>query len=85
MSRKVTVDELREKLEEIIAEVKAGESVTIVEEGRSIASVAPVSSHAGVPYPFRNFDFGSRPTGLTSDVTELIRQDRDSESEKYGI
>jgi prevent-host-death family protein len=85
MSRKVTVEELREKLEEIIAEVKGGESITIVEQGRSIANVAPVTSYRGVRYPFRNFDFGSRPARLTTDVTELIREDRDSESEKYGI
>jgi prevent-host-death family protein len=85
MSRKVTVEELREKLEEIIAEVKAGETVTIVEEGRTIASVAPVSSYRGVAYPFRDFDFGSRPANLTVDVTDIIREDRDSESEKFGF
>jgi antitoxin (DNA-binding transcriptional repressor) of toxin-antitoxin stability system len=85
MSRKVTVEELKDHIDVIIAAVKAGESITIVEGGRSIATVGPVSSNGGVRSPFRNFDFGARPAKLRTDVVDLIREDRDSESEKYGI
>jgi antitoxin (DNA-binding transcriptional repressor) of toxin-antitoxin stability system len=87
MSRKVTVEELREKLEEILAEVKGGESITLIEDGRSIASVTPADIRS-VNTPFREFvrtfDAGPRPKNLTADVVELIREDRDSEFRKYG-
>lgn len=73
MSKEVTVDELREKLDAIIAEVEAGESVTIVRE-----------KTAGEPYPFRGFDPGPRPQNLRSDPTDLIREDRDAELRKQG-
>ena len=81
MSKYITVAELREKLEEIIAEVEAGESVTIVREiqdGRSVVQ-------QGKRYPFRDIDFGPRPKNLRSDPTDLIREDRDSELRKHGL
>ena len=85
MSKEVTVEELRERLDEIIAEVEAGESVTLLKDGVGIASVTPVRARRGVEYPFRNFDFGHRPLKLTLDVVELIREDRDSELKKYSV
>ncbi|HYI10820.1 MAG TPA: hypothetical protein VEK57_17300 [Thermoanaerobaculia bacterium] len=87
MSKEVTVEELRERLDEVLTDVKAGETVTILENGRNIGTFGPTIRVAqrGVRYPFRNFDFGGRPKNLTSDVTELIREDRDSELKKHGL
>ncbi|HEY0157965.1 MAG TPA: hypothetical protein VGF28_11820 [Thermoanaerobaculia bacterium] len=78
MSKEVTVDELREHLEEIIAEVQAGESVMIVREKTE-------SRYTGTRFPFRGIDFGPRPKNLRSDPTDLIREDRDSEFRKHGL
>ena len=81
MSRYVTVEELREKLDEIIAEVQGGTSVTIVPEIRDGLPIV----QRGKRYPFRGIDFGERPEGLTSDSTDLIREDRDDEIRKHGF
>ena len=79
MSREVTVEELRENLEQIIAEVEAGESVTIVKE-RGRSGIA----QEGKMYPFRDFDPGPRPKNLRSDPVDLLREDRDDEIRKHG-
>lgn len=83
MSKQVTVEELREKLDELLAEVEAGESVTVVKDGRSIAHVASTTGTAGVRYPFRNFDFGSHPKKLKIDGAEIIIAER--ERERSGV
>lgn len=79
MSREVTVEELREKLEEIIAEVEGGERVTIVRE-RTAANEAPRKHFA-----FGDFDFGERPKNLRVDPAALIIEERERErsGEKY--
>ncbi|HEV7764768.1 MAG TPA: type II toxin-antitoxin system prevent-host-death family antitoxin [Thermoanaerobaculia bacterium] len=83
MSREVTVEELKEKLDELLAEVENGESVTIVKDGHSIAQFASTAGTGGVPYPFRNFDFGSRPKNLKTDAAEIIIAER--ERERSGL
>lgn len=83
MSREVTVEELKEKLDELLAEVEKGESVTIVKDGHSIAQFASTAGTGGVPYPFRNFDFGSRPKNLKTDPAEIIIAER--ERERSGL
>lgn len=87
MSKEVTVEELREHLEEIIAEVEAGEDVTIVRDGVRILNMQPTVVNRGVPYPFRDFDFGPRPAGLKMDPAELIIEERERErsGKKYGL
>lgn len=79
MSREVTVEELKEKLDELLAEVASGETVTIVKDGHSIAQFASTAGTGGVPYPFRNFDFGSRPKNLKTDAAEIIIAERERE------
>jgi prevent-host-death family protein len=76
MSREVTVDELRDQLDDILDAVERGESVSIRRNGRNIAALQPAPGRLGVRYPFRDFDFGSRPKGLKTDVVDLIREDR---------
>lgn len=41
MIKKVTVEELRENLEQFLSDVEGGESITIVREGRSIGTIGP--------------------------------------------
>jgi antitoxin (DNA-binding transcriptional repressor) of toxin-antitoxin stability system len=79
MSREVTVDELRESLEEIIAEVEAGQEVMIVPEKRNGVTIV----QRGRRFPFRDFVPGPRPKNLNTNAVDLIREDRDSEFEKY--
>lgn len=71
MSKEVTVAELRENLDEIIAQVEAGETVTIVHT-RSARKQPP-------RYPFRGLKITPLKKPLDIDVVELIRQDRDNE------
>jgi len=87
MSKQVTVEELREKLDELLAEVESGETVTIVKNGHPIAQFVGTAGTGGVRYPFRNFDFGSRPKNLKSDPAALIIEERERErsGEKYGL
>jgi hypothetical protein len=73
MSREVTVEELREKLDEIIAEVEAGGSVTVVREKRS------GSAHQGKMFPFRDIVISPLKRPIDIDAVDLIRQDRDDE------
>lgn len=83
MTRTVTVEELREKLEEIIAEVKAGETVTIVpdEQAANGAGVA----QKGKRFPFRDLKFEPLDLPFTVDAVKLIREDRDHELKKHGL
>jgi antitoxin (DNA-binding transcriptional repressor) of toxin-antitoxin stability system len=84
MSKTVTIEELREKLDELLAEVESGESVTIVKDGRSIAEFVRTNK---VRYPFRDFDFGPRPKNLKTDPAALIIEERERErsGKKYGL
>jgi hypothetical protein len=83
MSKEVTVEELREKLDELLAAVESGESVTITKDGQSIAEFTKTDGTGGVPYPFRDFDFGSRPKNLKIDGAEVIIAER--ERERSGL
>jgi antitoxin (DNA-binding transcriptional repressor) of toxin-antitoxin stability system len=85
MSRQVTVEELREKLDELLAAVEAGESVAIVRDGKQVMSIQP--SVVKARYPFRGFDFGPRPENLKTDAAELLIEERERErsGKKYGL
>jgi hypothetical protein len=80
MSREVTVEELRENLEQIIAEVEAGESVTIVKEPGQLRL-----SQEGKRFPFRDIVISPLKRPITIDVVDLIREDRDDEIRKHGF
>ncbi|HEX8252918.1 MAG TPA: type II toxin-antitoxin system prevent-host-death family antitoxin [Thermoanaerobaculia bacterium] len=80
MSREVTVEELRANLEEIIAEVEAGESVTIVKEPGQLSL-----SQKGKRFPFRDLVLPPLGKPVTIDAVDLIRQDRDDEIRKHGF
>lgn len=82
MSKEVTVDELRAQLDAILDAVEKGESVSIRRHGKNIAAIQPAVAR-GTPYPFRDFDFGTRPARLQTDVVSLIREDRDADAQKH--
>ncbi len=83
MSKQVTVKELRENLEALLAEVESGETLTVVREGKELVSMQPAKPR----YPFRGFDFGPRPKNLRTDAAALIIEERDRErsGKKYGL
>jgi prevent-host-death family protein len=87
MSKEVTVEELREHLEEIIAEVKGGESVTITEDGRSIATVQSNVPKRGKRFPFRDLKISPLDKPLSVDPVELLIEEREYErsGKKYGL
>ena len=78
--KKITVEELAADLKGHLAEVIDGETLTVTQEGREVATISPSTEQRGVPYPFRNFDPGPRPKNLKSDPVELLREDRDSDA-----
>lgn len=80
MNKTVTVEELRERPDALIEAIEEGEPVTIMREGKPLATFTPTArGYRGVPYPFRDFDFGPRPKNLTSDPAQLIIEERERE------
>jgi len=79
MSKEVTVQELIANIEAHVAEVKKGESLTIVDEGKPVATITP---HVK---PFRDLKFGPPPERLRTDPVDVIREDRDYERKKHGF
>jgi antitoxin (DNA-binding transcriptional repressor) of toxin-antitoxin stability system len=91
MSKVVTVEELRAHFDEHLAEVKRGETLTLVDGKSSIATLAPpddVIRYAHVPAPgsrLSDFKPSPRPKGLVTDALDLVNEDRDSEWAKNGL
>lgn len=81
MSKTVTVKELRENLEELIAEVEQGETLTVVRETNGLTL-----AQRGVRFPFRGFDPGP-PLDLPTDAVAALIEERDWErsNKKYGL
>ena len=75
MSREVTVEELRERLDEIIAAVEAGEEVKIVRKKNHGLTIV----QHGRPFPLRGFVSNEPRRRFSKGSTELLREDRDSE------
>jgi antitoxin (DNA-binding transcriptional repressor) of toxin-antitoxin stability system len=89
MSKELTVEELREKPDALIDAIDKGETVTITRDGKQIATTNPVlrTGYRGMPYPFRDFDWGPRPKMLDIDPAEIIIEERERErsGKKYGL
>ena len=77
MSRTVTVQELREKLEEIIAEVEAGGEVTVV--GKEMKPGGLTFVQLGRPYPFRDLEISPLPEPLGDLAVQMLIEERDRE------
>jgi prevent-host-death family protein len=60
MSARVPVRELNQNTSSVIARVKAGETITITQNGEEVATIAPKGGPVGTPvYPFRTDPMGS--------------------------
>ncbi|HEX6158883.1 MAG TPA: hypothetical protein VF111_01875 [Thermoanaerobaculia bacterium] len=90
MSKVVTVEELVEHIDELVEEVRRGETLTVVRDKESAAQ----ASHDAIrpvyvpPPDVRTGDFrptGPRPKGLVTDALTLVNEDRDGEWEKNGL
>jgi antitoxin (DNA-binding transcriptional repressor) of toxin-antitoxin stability system len=77
MSREVEVHELPKRINEIIAAIQAGESITYLRNGKSIGTFEPIVPHRGVPFPFRDFDPGPPIPGAAEEALRILREDRD--------
>ena len=87
MSKVVTVEELIADIATHIDDVKNGETLTIVQDGKEVATMTPPVAQKGVKYPFRDLKFGPRPTGLRTDPAQIIIDERDQErsGKKHGF
>ena len=88
MSKTVTVEELRENLEDVLSDAKAGEEISITLDGKEIARITgPTILRRGVPYPFRDLKITplSKPLGVDP-VEELIAErEHERSGKKYGL
>jgi antitoxin (DNA-binding transcriptional repressor) of toxin-antitoxin stability system len=89
MSKRITVEELAANLREHLEEVRAGETLAIVEEEQEIARLAPVPYVESLIRPpklpgrFQDVPIGPRPKNLRTDPAQIIIDERDYErSEK---
>ncbi len=85
MSKEITVEELIANIAAHLDEVKNGETLTIVQDGKQIATMKPHLSWESVKYPFRDLKFTPLKKPLSVDPTDLIREDRDYEEKKHGF
>lgn len=85
MSKQVTVKELRENLEELLAEVESGETLTVVNDDR-VAATGLRFAQRGIRFPFRGFDPGP-PLKLPVDPVAALIEEREYErsGKKYGL
>lgn len=87
MSKELTVEELREKPDELIAALDEGERVTIVRDGQEIGVFSPSSGlrivQKGTPYPFRDMQITPLSQPLDFDPVEELIKER--ERERSGV
>lgn len=83
MSKRVTVEELAADVRKHLAEVEEGETLTVTQEGREVATITPANVQRGVRYPFRNLKFTPLSKPLDLDPVELLIEDR--ERDRSGI
>ena len=84
--KSVTVEELREKLDEVIAEVNNGETVKITKDGDRFARLGPDLAFIPPREPgrFQDVPISPRPPNLTIDPVDVLIEDREWEWKKHG-
>lgn len=85
--KSVTIEELREKLDEVIAEVEKGETVYVTKDGQVLVKFTPAPAVIPPREPgrFQDVPISPRPKNLKTDPVEMVIEDRASELKKYGI
>ena len=91
MSKTVTVEELREKLEDRLEDVKQGESLRVVDHGTTIATIEPavrpdveIIRHDPA-LKLQDFKPGRPPKRLDSVEWLIAERDRERSGKKYGL
>jgi antitoxin (DNA-binding transcriptional repressor) of toxin-antitoxin stability system len=87
MINTVTVEELRENLDQVLSDVEAGVSITIVRDGHPVGTLGPTIVQRGMRYPFRGLDPGKGSKDLADEAVSLLIEERDYErsGKKYGL
>lgn len=87
MSKEIRLDQVAQKVDEIIDALDSGESVTIVHEGKPFTKVELPLEHRGVPYPFRDLEIAPLEKPLGVDPVEMLIEERERErsGKKYGL
>jgi len=78
MTKDVAIEELREKLDEVMDDVEHGATINVTRAGRAVATLAPLS----LTRPTKRLaDFvpGPRPKRLDFDAVEWLLEDRQHE------
>jgi antitoxin (DNA-binding transcriptional repressor) of toxin-antitoxin stability system len=79
MSRELTLEELRERPDELIDAIEKGEAVTITRDGKQIASVGPTIIRRADPRPLRDIKISPLSKPLDVDVVAELIAERDRE------
>lgn len=79
MIRKVTVEELREHLDDVLSDVEAGTSITILREGRPVGTLGPTIVQRGMRFPFRGLEPGTGSRELADEAVRLLIEEREYE------
>jgi antitoxin (DNA-binding transcriptional repressor) of toxin-antitoxin stability system len=83
--KSVTIEELRERLDEVIEEVENGETLSITRNGKTVFLMKPGLTITPPRLPGRPQDvkLGPPPKSLRTDAAQMIIDERDRErSEK---
>jgi antitoxin (DNA-binding transcriptional repressor) of toxin-antitoxin stability system len=84
MTRDVAIEELRDQLDQVMEDVRHGITVRVVEEGQSVAEIAPSNDPSTEELVWRPAtgslaDFiPPPPIAAVVDVVALLREDRDA-------
>jgi antitoxin (DNA-binding transcriptional repressor) of toxin-antitoxin stability system len=87
MSKELTVEELREKADELIDAIEHGETVAILQNGKPIGTYSPFIVQRGTGFPFRNLKIAPLEKPLGVDAVEILIEERERErsGKKYGL
>ena len=93
MSKRVTVEELRNRLDDHVAQLEQGETLTLLKDGQEIADIQPRPRRAlkierhDPALRLQDFKPGPRPKRLDFDAVDWLIDERERErsGKKYGV
>ncbi|HEX6101323.1 MAG TPA: hypothetical protein VF432_33715 [Thermoanaerobaculia bacterium] len=87
MSKELTVEELRERADELIDAIEHGETVAILQNGKRIGTYSPFIVQRGTAFPFRNLQIAPLEKPLDVDAVAVLIEERERErsGKKYGL
>lgn len=75
MTKTVSLDNLRERLDDYVGEATRGDVINVTKDGLVVATIAPPPRQPGGR--LRDFVPGPRPTSLTVDPAALVLEERE--------